>query len=96
MYNMTFMNTSNNILDITRGINSNVNDLIGVLILLVLFVVLFISMKKYNTEVSFLVTSFISSIVGVFLYAIQFIGVEILIIPFILLIISVFINIMNK
>jgi len=95
-YNMTFLNESTNIYQVIVGVNATTNNLLGALILLVIGLVLFAGTKKYDTDVAMLVTTFVLSVISLLMFTIQLIGVEIFVIPIILLIVSLFIKLVSK
>lgn len=95
-YNMTYLDTSNNFMDIAVGVNNNTTGLLGGFVLLAMFIILLMLGKKFGWEGSFVASSFITSIIAILFYFIEFIGVEIMIIPIILCIVSLFVTIISK
>lgn len=89
-YNISFLNESNGVTGVMEGVNSMSDGLYAGLILLCLFIICFIAMKKYDTDVAFLTTSFICSVIAVLFFVMGWIGIEIFIIPVVLLIIAIF------
>lgn len=84
------MDNSTNYLLATQGANDMTGGLFGALMLLCIGFVLFVAMKRYDTKVAFLVTSFALSIIALFMYTMSFIKLQIFVIPLILLLGSVF------
>lgn len=89
-YNLTFTETSTNLLQVIEGMNSTTEGYLGAMILLLVAIITFIAMKNFDTKVAVLGSSFVSSVVALFLFMLGFIGVEIFIIPIIILFISIF------
>ena len=89
-YNTTFLNGTTEVTGIMEGVNNMTDGLYAALILLVLFIICFIAMKRYDTDVAFLTTSFICSVVGMLMFVMEWIGLEIFVVPVVLLIISMF------
>lgn len=87
-YNLTFANTSNTIMDVAVGVNTNTSGLLMALMLFVLFVMLFMVFKSYDTKIVLIADSFIVSIVAFFLWAAGLIGWHILIVPVVILVFS--------
>ena len=90
IYNMTFVDNSTNIGLWADGVNTASSGLYAILILVVIYFVCFIAMKKYDMGVVFLVSNFINSILAIFMFIKEWIGVEILVIPLVLTLIGVF------
>lgn len=95
-YNTTFLNGTTQVTGVYEGVNSMTDGLYSGLILLVLFIVCFIAMKRYDSDVAFLVTSFIVSIAAVFMLVMEWISVTIFAIPVVLLIIAMFYKVANS
>lgn len=90
MYNITFMNTSNNIMEYYNGINNASDSLLSIIILIILWVIIFISMKHFDTKVVFLTASITTSLIGIIFVAANFITTGIVIIPLIMTMFSLF------
>jgi hypothetical protein len=81
MYNITFMNTSNNLYEYFVGVNTASNSLLSILILMMLWVVIFIAMKHFDTKVVFLASSLTTTLIGLIFFAAELISMGILFIP---------------
>lgn len=95
-YNITFMETGTNLLDVIQGLNNSGAGYFGAIILLVVAMITFIAMKNFDTRAAVLSSSFITSVVGLFLFMLGFIGIEIFIIPVIILFIAVFYHVASS
>jgi len=95
-YNTTFLNGTTEVTGVYEGVNAMTGGLYAGLILLSLFIICFIAMKRYDTDVAFLVTSFITSIAAVFFLVMEWISVTIFVIPVVLLLIAVFYKVANN
>jgi len=95
-YNISFLNESNGVAGVMEGVNNMSDGLYAALILLVLFIILFIAMKRYDTDVAFLTASFVCSVIATLLSVLEWIGVEIFVVPVVLLIIAIFYKVANK
>ena len=71
-YNMTFMNSSNTLLDIYQGVNVETTGLISILFLAALYIILIASISRYDNEKTFIISSFITSVVAILMF---FLGV---------------------
>lgn len=89
-YNVSYLNNGTGFIDVADGVNNMTGGLYASLILLTIFIIFFIASKKYDSEVSFLISSFVTSIVAVFFFIMTWIGVEILVIPIVLLLVAIF------
>jgi len=76
MYNLTFTNTSNNIVQMTTGVIVESNYAFSLIVLLVLWVVIFISTKQFDTKVGLFVSSFSCMLVGVFMIILEWLLIE--------------------
>lgn len=75
MYNTTFIDSNNTLLEFAAEINNVSQGWIFGLILLFIFLLLMVTMKHYNTKATMIVTSFITALIGavmMFLGFIQF------------------------
>lgn len=95
-YNLTFMETSTDILQVANGVNSASNNYLGAFILLMVAVISFVVMKKYDTKASIIATSFITSIVAMYLYFAQWISITFFIIPAVICFIGLFMVIIQQ
>lgn len=84
-YNDTFINSSNTLLELVEGVNTESSGLLSVMLLFTLFVVSFIVFKRYDTMVTAIVSAFITSIVGIILWAMGLISWAVIIIPIVIL-----------
>lgn len=89
-YNTTFLNGTTEVTGIYEGVNNMTGGLYAGLILLALFIICFIAMKRYDTDVAFLTTSFIVSVAAVFFLVMEWISVTIFVIPVVLLLVAIF------
>ncbi len=92
MYNLSFTESSD-LFTITSGLNAEVDGLFAALFLLAISIILFISMRQYDMKVVMLTVSFIVSIISVMFWTLGLIGVEIVIIPLIVLFITILIKV---
>ena len=65
MYNLTFMDTNSTLVDVFIGVNAETTGWLAGLLLFGLFLLLTIAMKNYYTKTSFLVASFITTLIGI-------------------------------
>ena len=86
MYNLSSLDNATNIYEITKAVNNGIAG--GFLMQFVLgsiFLISFFTMKKYETNVAFVASSFITTMIAVGFYFLEFIGIQGLIIPILLL-----------
>lgn len=88
-YNTTFLNGTTSVTGVMDGVNAMTDGLYATLILLVLFIICFIAMKRYDTDVVFLVSSFICSVVAVLFFVMQWISIAIFVVPIVLLMVAI-------
>jgi len=96
MVNMTFMDTGSTMVDLLNGVNTASSGVFGALVLLAVAIVFFVAMKRHDTKVVMLVTSFALSILSIFMFMFGFIGIEIMMICFVWFIISLFIKLVME
>jgi len=89
-YNITFLNESTSATQVFEGVNNMTGGLYASLMLLGFFIIVFIAMKKYDTDVALLSTSFVVSTIAMLFLVMGWISIEIFAIPITILIISVF------
>ena len=95
-YNTTFLNGTTTVSGVMEGVNSMTDGLYAAVILLALFIVCFIAMKRYDTDVAFLTTSFICAVVATLFLVMEWIGVAIFVVPVVLLVIAIFYKVANS
>lgn len=83
-YNISFVDTSNNIAELTDGIMSAINPYGGILILLGLFITIFVFSKKYTTDAAFLGASLTTSLIAILFFFMSWINFGVLIVPLLL------------
>lgn len=91
-YNITWMESSNTLVDIFQGVNTASNGLVGGMILLLTFMISFAAFKNYDTVADLVISSFITTIIGGLLWFIGFISFEFAVIPLILFVVSLIID----
>lgn len=90
-YNVSFLDNATSVMGVADGVNTMSGNLYAYLILFVLCIMVFISLKiKYDFEVCIISSAFITSVVAVFMFVLEWIPVSILAIPITLLFVSVF------
>jgi len=95
-YNLTNVTNANTMLDLATGANQLSGGTLAISSLLLIFIISFLGAKTYDTEVALIISSFVTSIIAILLFIIGWIGVEILVVPLVLLVGSIFMNIINK
>jgi hypothetical protein len=81
MYNLTTLDNGNNILDLTSGVNTALGGWFAGFILIAVFVIMFIAMKSYDSRTVAIATSFVTSLIAVFMWALGWISMAIIFIP---------------
>lgn len=89
MYNLSGLDGATNIYEITMAVNSVTDTFLFQSILGAIFIISFFVMKRYETNVAFVASSFITTMVGVGFFFLEFIGIQGLIIPIIMLLAAV-------
>ena len=84
-YNLTNLTNADGLVEIISAANQLTGGLLMTGIMVMVFFITFISMKDSDTKSVFVVASFISSLIGLGFWALGFIGMTVLIFPFILL-----------
>jgi len=92
-YNMSFVDDANTTMHVIKGVNELSGGFYAGIILFAVFFVTFIAMANYDKRAVFLVSSFITSITAVGLFAVGMINMVIASIPVILMLIAAFIYI---
>jgi len=96
-YNESVLNNQTNFYQIITDVNSSyAGGMIGNLILLAVAILTFLALKNYDTKAAFMVSMFITSVLAVLLFIIEWVALEVMVIPIILLLISVFYAVVVK
>ena len=74
MYNLTALDTGNNILEFSTGINSALGGHLGTLLLFFTFILLIIIFKNYDTQVGLITSSMITTLFAVLFWGIGWVG----------------------
>jgi len=93
VYNLQFMNQSVNFYDSVRQMNAEVDYIFFTLLLGVIFILIFIAFKQYDTKAVLLVDTFITAIIGILFYFLEFISGEMVTYCIIFLIVMIGINV---
>jgi len=91
MYNLTNLTNANTIVDMTTEVNRLSDGLLIVMLMLILFLTYMIVFKKQNLKPVLIGASFLMTIMAIIAFTFGWIGVEVLIIPIILLFASILI-----
>lgn len=85
MYNLTNITDANNLVEMTVAVNNMSNGYLGIMMLACIFFVGFIAMRQYEKDIlSTSVAAFaITNVIGVIMWAMQFITIGILAYPLI-------------
>jgi hypothetical protein len=90
VYNETALDASTNGWLIFKNLNITSDGLLAGFFLLLIFLIILISGKeKFDTIVTMLVASFITSVVGLIFWTLEAIPTEILMLPILMLIVSI-------
>jgi|AntAceMinimDraft_18_1070375.scaffolds.fasta_scaffold04253_3 hypothetical protein len=95
-YNLTNVTDSNTLLDLATSANNLSSGTLAISSLLLIFIISFLGAKTYDTEVALIISSFVTSIISILFFIIGWIGIEVLVVPLIMLVGSIFMNIINK
>lgn len=96
-YNMTWVESTTNFLHVVEGVNDNTGGgFAGLLMLVVFIVIMIVTLRNNDVDVALLVSSFVTSIVSLLFFIIGLIGVEIFVIPLVVLVISLFIKVASR
>lgn len=96
MYNLTNFTEANNPYTMFVAINNISGGLFGGLFLLVIFIMCFVMFKNYDTKSVFIVSSFITSLLGFLFLTLGFISWIIFIFPILLLMASILTKIFTE
>ncbi len=95
-YNLTNLTNARDIFQITQEVNNLSGMLFATLILLIIAFVMFAIMRNDpDKKRVFLVSSFVTSFVAIGLFFLKMIGIQALILPVILLLISIFVKVFS-
>ena len=91
-YDLTFMESSRNLLTVVQGINDASGGLLGTLFIIILWIGLFMAFKKEESLTEWIISSFITSIVAILFVLIELISWQIMLIPVFMLLGSLMIK----
>lgn len=80
-YNLTMLNTGNNILEYSTGINNAIGGHLGTLLLTIMFILLLIVFKNYDTQSGFIASSMITTLFAVLFWGIGWVGFAHIFVP---------------
>lgn len=86
MYNLTNLTNATNIYEVMKGANEVTSGMYGLLLIVAIYLIMFVTMKKYDTVVVLMVSSFITGIIAVPLFFIGLVGWVSIITPIVLLV----------
>lgn len=91
MYNLTWMDESNNLADLFAGLSTTLGgNILGMVILLVVWVVTMVLTRQRDFNDSFLTSNFITLLLGVLLWFASMVEFWVLMIVLVLFLLSVF------
>lgn len=88
-YNLTYIDTSNNLFDVMQGINAQLNGYLAPIILFMFFIIMFISMKQYDMKQVLITTSAITTILAGLFWSIGFMAWGYILFPLVIFIGSI-------
>jgi len=94
-YNMNFLGTSNNLMELVSGVNTATGGIIGLMFLAVLYLILIASFRSYDTDRVFIISGFITSIVASLFFFAGMVAWWVVMVFIILLLISLIIHFFN-
>ena len=89
MYNISYINQSNNFFELVSGVNTASEGVLFPTILLSLFIIVFIASKRYDTIVAMINASATTSLFAVLIFFAGLISWQIMVIPIVLLVMSI-------
>jgi len=93
-YNVTFMDSSTNLLQVMTSVNAASGNLFGFLFLSVLWIASFIIFQREDKMTAFMASNFITSVIGIMLLLLKIVTWQIIILPLLALFFSIiFMNI---
>ena len=95
-YNLSFMDTSNNLADIWTGVSSMTGEGFGIAITVLIFFVTFASAKTFDSNVRFILSSFLTTVIAGLMFFAGWVVWWVAIIPAVLLIISIILDFFKK
>lgn len=88
VYNTTWMDTGNTFFDLTNNINSATGGVLGILLLFSLFVLIIFVFNRYDIKRVLILDGFITLVIGVLLWSLDWFPLSYLSVPITLFIIS--------
>jgi len=95
-YNLTGLDNVNSFYSLTKEVNTITGDILGLAIVSLIMIVSFFYMKKYDTESSLIASSFITAIISGILFFVELISFTVMIFPFLMLCIAIFIKVFTE
>lgn len=89
MYNMTNVTSANNIIEIVKGVNDPSNGGLILLLCMTLFIILMVTYGRNNFKAALLAGAFMMVLICVPLFIIGWIGMEILILPILMVVAAI-------
>jgi len=88
-YNMSFMNTSNNLFDVVSGVNVASGGVVSVFLLFIIFVISYAVTSRNGASEAFMSSSLVTSISAILMWYADLFPWEYLLIPIIMFFISI-------
>jgi hypothetical protein len=93
-YNLTGLENVTNAYTFVTGVNTLTEQYFAILLLFTIFVAIFALLKRYETSVVIITASFITSLLSLMFWSMQWIKQEVIIVPLILLFSSIMFKLM--
>ena len=85
-YNLTFMNSSTNLLQVMTGVNDNSGKMFFSMFIIVLWIGLFLAFRKEESLTEWVVSSFITTVFAVLLMLLNLVDWYMMLLPFLMMI----------
>ncbi len=95
-YNLTFGQDITGFMPFLQGVNNSTGELLTGLILITVFIVLFIGFKNFETITALISASFIVSIIAVLFYTMEFLSMQYVLMPVVILGLTILYKIASK
>ena len=95
-YNMTWTSTANNVFDLFSSVNSVSDGLFGMLLVSLVFLVLLASLNQYASNVRFIATSFVTTVIAALLWFGGLVAWYVATIPLVLLVASIMMDFFGR
>ena len=95
-YNVSGLGDSNNLLEVAQAVNTLSGEMFFTVVSAMILLVAFVTMKRFDSSAAFVSASFISTFLSAVLWAVELVPEAVLLTHFVLFVLAIAVNQLNK